>query len=59
MEGSPFEHVGITNDSSNLRIAIATLGALVDIRTTNDSQPIVHYTDLFTPVNTDLGSTDD
>ena len=43
---SPVDHVGVADDSSNLRVPVTALRPLVDVRATNDSKPIVDDADL-------------
>ena len=43
---SPVNHVGVADDSSNLRVSVTALRPLVDIRATNDGKPIVNDADL-------------
>lgn len=46
MKHIPVDHVSVTNNSSNLRVAVASLRTFVDVRAANDGESIVHDQDL-------------
>ena len=42
----PVEHVCVADNCSNLGVTISTLRPFIDVRATNDSQPIIHDANL-------------
>lgn len=42
----PLDHVSVSDDSRYFGISITPLGSLIDVRTSNDREPVINDTDL-------------